>query len=95
MKTNGTPFQVRTGKPVKDDAIPREPHERDESPDSQESGQRDIIRQAYVDVTNGQVDTDLRKPRGVEETVKARPQKNEKRADKQPAVIHKTEKGRT
>lgn len=69
MKTDGRPFQVRTKRPVKKDAMPRMPHERDESDDSQSSGPRDDIKQAYVDVMQGQVDTDLREQRGVEKTV--------------------------
>jgi hypothetical protein len=93
MKTDGTPFQVRTDKPVKKDAIPRMPHERDESQDSQASGQRDVIRQGYLDVTNGQVNTDLREQRGVEETVE--PQTIKKASPKQPAVTSKTKAGRT
>lgn len=95
MKTEGTPFQVRTGKPAKRDAIPRQPHEHDESSDSQESGQRDVIRQAYLDVTNGQMDTDLREQRGVEETVKGTPDKSGKPDPDQPAVTPKTRAGRT
>lgn len=39
---------------------PRQPNERDESADSQESGPRDVIRQAHDDVTGGQMDTDCR-----------------------------------
>lgn len=70
MKTDGKPFQVKTKRPVKKDVMPRMPHERDESDDSQASEPRDDMRQAYVDVTSGQVDTDLREGRGVEETVK-------------------------
>ena len=30
MKTDGTPFQVKTGKPEKPDSMPRMPHERDD-----------------------------------------------------------------
>jgi hypothetical protein len=95
MKTDGTPFQVKTGKPVKEDAIPRQPHERDESDDSQASGQRDVIRQAFIDVTSGQVNTDLRQGRGVEEVVKANPEESRKAAEDQPAVAPETKKGRT
>jgi len=69
MKTDGTPFQVRTKRPVKKDAMPRMPHENDESDDSQASGPRDDMKQAYADITQGQVDTDLRGERGVEKTV--------------------------
>ena len=39
---------------------PRQPHERDESPDSQTSEPHDVIKQAHEDVTGGQVDTDCR-----------------------------------
>lgn len=61
METNGKPFQVKTDKPSRKDAIPREPHERDESPDSQASGvPHEDIQQAYEDLENGLVDTDLR-----------------------------------
>jgi hypothetical protein len=41
-------------------ATPRQPNERDESPDSQTSEPRDVIKQAHEDVTGGQVDTDCR-----------------------------------
>jgi hypothetical protein len=51
------------------EAVPRQPNDRDESPDSQASGPREIIEQAYKDVMQGQVDTDLREQRGVEEAV--------------------------
>ncbi|MDB5764831.1 MAG: hypothetical protein JWQ21_3826 [Herminiimonas sp.] len=70
MKTDGKPFQVSTKKPVRKDAMPRMPHERDESEDSQSSAPRDDMKQAYRDITQGQVDTDLREQRGVEEAVK-------------------------
>jgi hypothetical protein len=69
MKTDGRPFQVKTKRPVKENPMPRLPHEHDESDDSQTSGPRDDIKQAYVDVATGQVDTDLREQRGVEKTV--------------------------
>jgi hypothetical protein len=70
MKTDGKPFQVMTKRPVRKNAIPRLPHERDESEDSQASGPRGDMKQAYLDIRNGQVDTDLRETRGVEEVVK-------------------------
>ncbi|MDB5822926.1 MAG: hypothetical protein JWR21_1630 [Herminiimonas sp.] len=69
MKTDGKPFQVKTGKPVKPDAMPRMPHERDESDDSQQSGQRKVMKQAFDDIQQGQKDTDAREQRGVEKTV--------------------------
>ena len=68
MKTDGKIFQVATQKPVRKDALPRLPHERDESgdSDSQQSEPRSEIRQAYDDIMSGQQDTDLRETRGVE-----------------------------
>ena len=95
MKSNGTPFQVRTGKPARKGAVPRQPHERDESSDSQESGPRDVIRQAYVDVMSGQVDTDLREQRGVEKTVKRTTDESGKAGRGETAVTPKTRAGRT
>ena len=70
MKTDGKPFQVSTQRPKRTDALPRLPHERDESDDSQQSGPREDMRQAYEDIMSGQQDTDLREGRGVEEVVK-------------------------
>ena len=70
MKTDGKPFQVSTQRPKRKDVLPRLPHERDESDDSQQSGPRDDMRQAYEDIMSGQQDTDLREGRGVEEVVK-------------------------
>ena len=70
MKTDGKSFQVSTQRPQRKDALPRLPHERDESDDSQQSPVREPIRQAYDDIMSGQQDTDLREGRGVEEVVK-------------------------
>ncbi len=70
MKTDGKPFQVSTQRPKRKEALPRLPHERDESDDSQQSEVRGDIRQAYEDIMSGQQDTDLREGRGVEEVVK-------------------------
>lgn len=69
MKTDGTPFQVSTKKPVKPGTVPRMPHERDESADSQQSGPREDMKQAYEDIERGLKDTDLREQRGVEKMV--------------------------
>lgn len=43
---------------------PKLPHENDESDDSQASGPREVIKQAYDDVQSGQEDTDLRATSG-------------------------------
>lgn len=72
-QVNGVkPFQVRAKKPVTDEPeltskrTPRMPHERDESADSQGGGVHDDIKQAFDDIMDGQMDTDLRETRGVE-----------------------------
>ena len=59
--------QVKTKRPSKKGTTPRLPHERDESDDSQESGARDDMKQAYDDLKQGQLDTDLRGERGITE----------------------------
>jgi hypothetical protein len=61
--------QVKTVKPAQRNT-PRLPHERDESDDSQASPQRKKMQQAHDDIAGGQVDTDLREQRGVEEVAK-------------------------
>lgn len=72
-QVNGVkPYQVRVKSPAKDEPeltsthAPRMPHERDESADSQGSGVHDDIKQAFDDIMQGQMDTDLREQRGVE-----------------------------
>jgi hypothetical protein len=95
MKTDGKPFQVRTKKPVRKDAIPRLPHERDESEDSQASGPRGDMKQAYLDIANGQVDTDLRETRGVEEVVKTQRGTRAKPPANPPANAPAKKSGRT
>lgn len=83
-QVNGTkPYQVRakSGSKEENDLLsskaPRMQHERDESHDSQASGVRDDIKQAYDDVMEGQMDTDQRRQRGVEFTVDANAQAKE------------------
>lgn len=49
---------------------PRQPHEHDESSDSQAGTPRDIIKQAHDDIVSGQQDTDLRNPRGLDKPEK-------------------------
>lgn len=68
---------IKTDPPEKRiDHTPRMPHERDESEDSQASGPRDDIKQAYADLQQGQVDTDLRETGGIDEAVNDRPGKS-------------------
>lgn len=72
-RESGTrPFTVDLSKPDGKEQAPKQPNDRDEATGGTQSGngqQREVIKQAYKDVTQGQVDTDLREQRGVEETV--------------------------
>lgn len=64
--------QVKTSPPASPGDAPRLPHERDESYDSQDIGEpREEIQQAYEDLENGLVDTDLRGVLGVDEATRA------------------------
>ena len=81
--TAGKPYQVRTKRPAKEDATPRMPHERDESEDSQASEPRGDIKQAYDDIMEGQMDTDLREQRGVEEVVRQQREEEARKAARQ------------
>lgn len=68
--------QVKTSPPTHKKSTPRLPHEHDESEDSQSrppGTPSDDIKQAYRDLQNGQVDTDLRVPRGVDAVVNKTP----------------------
>lgn len=80
MVTTMKEAHVRTKQPdkqrIRRDPALRLPHEHDEAEDSQSSGPRDDIKQAYDDIDRGLVDTDFRNERGVEETVDKTPEKN-------------------
>jgi hypothetical protein len=73
VRESGTrPFTVDLSKNDGGKEAPMQPHERDQAPGSGESGNgkpREVIKQAYKDIVQGQVDTDLREQRGVEKTV--------------------------
>lgn len=58
-----TPVQT-TGNDPKDvpESVPRLPHERDESSDSQQSQPRPRIKQAHDDLAQGRTDTDRGPP---------------------------------
>lgn len=71
METDGRSFQVRIAHPEKANGIPRLPHERDESGDSQQSDPRSDMMQAYNDIMSGQEDTDCREQRTLEPVVKS------------------------
>ena len=62
---------VNANAPVKSGGAARLPHERDEMPDKQSVAPKKEMKQAFTDLKNGLVDTDLRGQRGAEEVVKA------------------------
>jgi hypothetical protein len=72
MGTASKQLEVKTTPPSRKESTPRLPHERDESHDSQATKPgppRDDMKQAYKDLMDGQVDTDLRETRGVDAVV--------------------------
>lgn len=57
---NETPDRkINTDAKIENDAIKRMPHERDESPDGQDTAPRGVMKQAASDIAQGMVDTDL------------------------------------
>ena len=62
---------VNTKKPIENDGMKRQPHERDESPDAQDQEPRGIIKQAAEDMAQGLVNTDMygTNPDGLENAV--------------------------
>ncbi|MDB5959073.1 MAG: hypothetical protein JWP59_367 [Massilia sp.] len=57
---NETPDRkVNTDAKIENDNVKRMPHERDESPDGQDTAPRGVMKQAAADVASGMVDTDL------------------------------------
>lgn len=78
MKTTQKQHQVNTTQPG-EGATPRMPHERDESTDSGASPQRKVMQQAYKDLENGQVDTDMRNTHGVDAVVNNPPENTQDR----------------
>jgi hypothetical protein len=61
--------QIKTDRSARKDE-PHMPHERDESDYSQSSDVRSDIKQAFDDIEEGQVDTDLRGVKGIDEANK-------------------------
>ena len=66
---------VNTKAPIENDGVKRQPHERDESPDSQDQEPRGVIKQAAQDLAQGLVNTDMygTNPDGVENAVDPAP----------------------
>jgi hypothetical protein len=64
---------VNTDAKIENDGVKRQPHERDESPDGQDTEPRGIIKQAAEDLAQGLVDTDARNTPGISEAVEPAP----------------------
>ena len=67
---------------IENDGVKRQPHERDEAPDGQDSAPRGVMEQAASDIEQGLVDTDLYKTQGqpgvapIDTGAKAKPHDN-------------------
>lgn len=59
-------IHINTDTTVKNDGVPRQPNDRDESPDSQTAQPQKKMKQAHADIERGLVDTDLHGTPGVE-----------------------------
>jgi hypothetical protein len=69
---NETPDRkINTDAKIENDGVKRMPHERDESPDGQDTAPRGVMKQAASDLAQGLVDTDLHGQRGVEKATAA------------------------
>jgi hypothetical protein len=69
MATESPDRKVNTDEKVQNDGVKRMPHERDESPDAQDSAPRGVMKQAADDLAQGLVDTDLHGVRGLEQAL--------------------------
>lgn len=56
---------INTREPMHNDGVPRQPHERDQTPDAQDQHPRGVIEQAASDLGHGLVDTDARNTPGL------------------------------
>jgi hypothetical protein len=69
MATESPDRRINTDAKIENDGVKRQPHERDESPDGQDTRPRGIMRQAQSDIEQALVDTHLHNTRGVEQDV--------------------------
>lgn len=73
VRESGTrPFTVDLNSKDGEGKTPLQPNDRDEAKGGTQAGNgkpREVMEQAYKDIEQGQVDTDLREQRGVEKTV--------------------------
>jgi len=65
---------VNTDRKIEEQSYKREPHERDESPDGQDTKPRGIMKQAAKDLEQGLVDTDARATPGISQAVNPDPE---------------------
>lgn len=73
MATNAKDRAVNTDEPMGNDGVKRQPHERDETPDGQDTEPRGIMKQAASDLEQGLIDTEARGTPGISEAVNASP----------------------
>jgi hypothetical protein len=64
---------VNTDRKIEEQSYKREPHERDESPDGQDTRPRGVMKQAAEDIENGLVDTERRGTPGLDQAVQPKP----------------------
>lgn len=77
---------MTTAKKGIDRPMPRMPHERDQSSDSQQGEPREVMEKAYRDIEEGQQDTDRRGAHGYEKP------ENRIRADKEKAPARRRDR---
>lgn len=76
VSINKHPAKTKVAPPSGEkDPAPRLPHEADESFESQTSKPRKVIKRAFDDIEEGQLDTDRRGMPGVEEVHRQNPEK--------------------
>lgn len=56
---------INTRDAMENDGVPRQPHERDQTPDAQDQAPRGVMQQAASDLERGLVDTDARNTPGL------------------------------
>lgn len=65
---------VNTDRKIEEQSYKREPHERDESPDGQDTEPRGVMKQAAKDLEQGLVDTEARGTPGISQAVNPDPE---------------------
>lgn len=73
MATNAKDRAVNKDEPMGNDGVKRQPHERDETPDGQDTEPRGIMKQAAADLEQGLIDTEARGTPGISAAVDAAP----------------------